>query len=327
MIRIMKLRRKTQRRIRGGNPTSLEHKSINGIDIFASQHDGYKTPTEDRYSITPIGETAVLLGVYDGHTGSQIADISHKNIPPLIVDAILSQNALNNPDQIKKILETVPEQYEQKLSASHTSGTTISLVVITPTHIIAGNAGDSPILYFKTNGETIGTSVDHDCENPDELARIKASGGDCMLRQDGVKAVKNKNGVPGLMVTRSIGDFNFKPPVIATLQTYVFDRVQDTYLVVCSDSFTEKIGVLPNGVRRIHNLKSFNDVIAELVPQFNNAQDLGTGVQNAVNKQVQSLYINNRFNGDNTTLLAVRFPPANKGGRKQTRRKRRTYRT
>lgn len=79
------------------------------------------------------------------------------------------------------------------------SGTTASTVMITPTHIICANAGDSRSILV-TEDRVVELSKDHKPSNDTELQRIRLAGGSVALgRVDG-----------DLAVSRALGDFQYK---------------------------------------------------------------------------------------------------------------------
>uniref|UniRef100_A0A7S2E4X6 protein-serine/threonine phosphatase n=1 Tax=Ditylum brightwellii TaxID=49249 RepID=A0A7S2E4X6_9STRA len=79
------------------------------------------------------------------------------------------------------------------------SGSTCVCVLLTPTHIICANAGDSRGVLCR-NDIALPLSFDHKPQNPLELSRIQAAGGFVrMKRVDG-----------DLAVSRGLGDFTFK---------------------------------------------------------------------------------------------------------------------
>lgn len=80
-----------------------------------------------------------------------------------------------------------------------TSGCTANTVMITPTHIVCANAGDSRCV-LSTKTEVKGMSVDHKPTDEVEKKRIQAAGGTVHMRRvDG-----------DLAVSRTFGDFAYK---------------------------------------------------------------------------------------------------------------------
>jgi serine/threonine protein phosphatase PrpC len=99
-------------------------------------------------------------------------------------------------------------------------GCTSVLTLITPTHIVCANAGDSRcVLGFKKN-QTKNMSEDHKPQSEIESNRVKAAGGElhtfsilscansCFVAVLGFIAIGRVDG--DLAVSRALGDFNFK---------------------------------------------------------------------------------------------------------------------
>ena len=109
------------------------------------------------------------------------------------------------------------------------SGSTAVGVLITPTHILCVNAGDSRAMIVKS-GIALPLSFDHKPTNPSELCRILDAGGD----------VKSKRIDGDLAVSRGLGDFRFKdselPPrgskVTATPDIIINPRHKDDEFVL-----------------------------------------------------------------------------------------------
>lgn len=115
------------------------------------------------------------------------------------------------------------------------SGSTIVVVLITPSHIICANAGDSRAILHKTTG-VMPLSFDHKPNNVAELERIVSAGG----------FVKGRRVDGDLAVSRGLGDFVFKSEeglapdkqrVIAEpdLMVYPRDHCNDEFIVLACD--------------------------------------------------------------------------------------------
>ena len=79
------------------------------------------------------------------------------------------------------------------------SGTTAIVVLVTPTHILCANAGDSRAVLSRS-GVTLPLSFDHKPNNDCEVVRVESDGGFVRAgRVDG-----------DLAVSRSLGDFGYK---------------------------------------------------------------------------------------------------------------------
>jgi serine/threonine protein phosphatase PrpC len=79
------------------------------------------------------------------------------------------------------------------------SGSTCVVVLVSPSHIICANAGDSRAI-LRRGGKTLPLSFDHKPSNIPELERINAAGG----------FVKGKRVDGDLAVSRGLGDFSYK---------------------------------------------------------------------------------------------------------------------
>lgn len=114
------------------------------------------------------------------------------------------------------------------------SGTTAVFALVTPTHIIVGNIGDSRSVMCRS-GKTIPMSYDHKPTNPPEQARIEAANGSV--------ALSRVNG--DLAVSRALGDFSYKqmahlPPEAQQVSPEPEFQVQersadDQFVILCCD--------------------------------------------------------------------------------------------
>lgn len=78
-------------------------------------------------------------------------------------------------------------------------GCTANVLLLTPTHYVVANAGDSRAVLCR-DGKAIALSEDHKPESSSEESRIQKAGGKVMNGR--------VNG--GLNLTRSLGDFDYK---------------------------------------------------------------------------------------------------------------------
>ena len=79
------------------------------------------------------------------------------------------------------------------------SGSTCVVVLVSPSHIICANSGDSRAI-LRRGGKTLPLSFDHKPTNIPELERVNAAGG----------FVKGKRVDGDLAVSRGLGDFSYK---------------------------------------------------------------------------------------------------------------------
>jgi serine/threonine protein phosphatase PrpC len=269
--------------------------------VQIAYHDlpAYKIPTEDRISLPFVSENLIVLGLFDGHGGANISELLHNELPKRI------KNAIKFSQDTGTIIQIINAEFDKLDAEIGTSvgGSTATIVVVTKTDIIVANVGDSPAILFKKDGTLLYNTDDHDCSNMAEHDRISNAGGTCVLL----------NGIPrlesGLAVTRAFGDYaHDKRIVISTAQIYVWPRQKDTYLCMCSDSFTEDYYEFQEAgqhYRTIANIKSAADVVKEIaIVLKNNNYDIEKSVKKAVENRV-ALF---KGHGDNTSLLLAYFP-------------------
>ena len=114
------------------------------------------------------------------------------------------------------------------------SGTTAVFALVTPTHLIVGNIGDSRCVMSRA-GKAVAMSYDHKPTNPPEQARIEAANGTVTLSR--------VNG--DLAVSRALGDYSYKQmahlpaeaqQVSAEPEFQVQERTSDDqFLILCCD--------------------------------------------------------------------------------------------
>ncbi|KAL6841327.1 hypothetical protein ACP4OV_028845 [Aristida adscensionis] len=113
-------------------------------------------------------------------------------------------------------------------------GSTAVVAVVSSTHVVVSNAGDSRAVLSRT-GVPVPLSVDHKPDRPDELERIKAAGGR-VIHWDGARVL----GV--LAMSRAIGDGYLKPFVTPEPEVTVAERTDDDEcLILASDGLWDVV--------------------------------------------------------------------------------------
>lgn len=208
----------------------------------AVSEQGARARMEDYHTLDfDSGESgSVFGGVYDGHSGNSAArhaaeflhvyffDFLRAGLPP----ATAFQAAYL---KISRDLENQP------------SGTTAATFFIDEGLIHAANAGDSRILVVREEGETQ-LSVDHRVDNPEEMKRIKLSGGEINYPY----VVK---GSSGLMPTRALGDEYFRDIGVISVPSVCSREIgpSDLWLVAASDGLFDVIDNRETaGICRLH---------------------------------------------------------------------------
>lgn len=190
----------------------------------------------------------------------------------------------------------IPSQLPPGISLER-SGSTGVVVLVTPSHIICANAGDSRAILSKKN-KVLPLSFDHKPTNDGELSRIERDGG--FVRDGRVDG--------DLAVSRSFGDFGYKPnptnvqknhrvTVYPDILVYAREPSKDEFLVLACDGIWDRL-----------TNKECADLVHTLV--FREGEtDVGLICEEVIDT---ALELDSR---DNMTCCVVMFPPCVKTGR------------
>lgn len=221
----------------------------NSLEWACAHMQGWRVSMEDAH-VSKVGlpdaPDCSFFGVFDGHGGSMIALYSAKRIVDRICGRPEWKEAMkkSGQEQVQLCSEAMRtgsleldaemRQLPQVVSNEDHSGTTAVFALITPTHLIVGNIGDSRSVMSRA-GKTIPMSFDHKPTNPPEQARIEAA--------NGTVALSRVNG--DLAVSRALGDFSYKqmahlPPEAQQVSPEPEFQVQertssDQFLILCCD--------------------------------------------------------------------------------------------
>ena len=210
------------------SPESVEKHSESdcggGVRYGLSSAQGYRKEMQDDYNaiagFPQLTNNVSWFAVFDGHGGSNVSKFCAKELIKSLETNEELMKALENEHRIggKELMKTVKKSIHQSfldtdekvktIEKSKDSGSTAVCVLITQTHIIMSNCGDSRgmICAKITDHEgnlvckPILTTTDHKPDTPSELERIKAANGYVF-----------NNRVRGVLgVSRSFGDFKYK---------------------------------------------------------------------------------------------------------------------
>ena len=206
-----------------------------------------------------------IFGVLDGHgpEGHYVSQFSAKYIPLQIINNPQIKN-ISDPDKIYEILKnnechiimeaflSCDEELKNAEFNAYNSGTTCNLIIHIGNHIICAYTGDSRAIVAYNEEQDLNLnnlksaqlSLDFKPNIPEEEKRILMSGGT-------VRKMKNEYGIdigpyrvyaqgekfPGLAMSRSIGDLNFKSiGIIVDPGISEYDLNNSTkYIVIASD--------------------------------------------------------------------------------------------
>lgn len=182
----------------------------------------------------PLRNGHVIFGVFDGHGGdftstyaarhfmrifssnnrlkkyASMSPFDQENVPgieclkPALAETFSRLDIEIRKQQNKLNDEFIAQSKQQenslaKVPKAERSGSTCNVVLVTPSHVISANAGDSRAI-LRRDGKTLPLSFDHKPNNIPEMERIKKANGH----------VKSKRIDGDLAVSRGLGDFSYK---------------------------------------------------------------------------------------------------------------------
>jgi len=217
-----------------------------GVTRGATHH----TP-QDRMTILEdfIIKGNTFFGVFDGHgpLGETISSfVSHH-----ITTCMLEDPDLVDDEGLPMAMERACKRtVDVMLDGSggvdgSESGCTACFGVVTHSHVYVANVGDSRTCFVRQHRSCCGTStstgditVDHSPTEPNEAARVQAAG--ALLMQLGpvlrvVHPDTSREGLRGLAMTRSFGDFWARPiGVIAEPTIHIHKLTADDRYILCA---------------------------------------------------------------------------------------------
>eukprot|EP01032_Pedospumella_encystans_P029147 gene29147-32917_t len=172
---------------------NCENVTINGCEIGHASMQGYRVSMEDEHIIEGFElKDHTLVAIMDGHAGKFAAEYTGASLksaiektPQWIQYAKLNSKA--RADRLDLISQALVEAYIQidkdlllldEGGIMDESGCTCVSAVVTPTHVVCANVGDSRCLAGNmATGATTSMTEDHKPSNPDEKVRIENAGG------------------------------------------------------------------------------------------------------------------------------------------------------
>ncbi|KAL6853655.1 hypothetical protein ACP4OV_019684 [Aristida adscensionis] len=195
-----------------------------------------------------------FVGVFDGHGCSHVATLCQDRMHEVVAEehekagsgeeaawkGVMARSFARMDEQAASWAtsrsrdEPACRCEQQMPSRCDHVGSTAVVAVVSPTHIVVGNAGDSRAVLSRA-GAPVALSVDHKPDRPDELARIEAAGGR-VIYWDGARVL----GV--LAMSRAIGDGYLKPYVSSEPEVTVTERTDDDEcLILASDGLWDVV--------------------------------------------------------------------------------------
>jgi len=183
----------------------------------------------------------------------------------------------------------VEDELKMRLVPGERSGSTGIVVIVTPSHYVCANAGDSRAV-LRRSGSIVPLSFDHKPSDVPERLRVVAAGG----------AVKGKRVDGDLAVSRAFGDYTFKQQkelpvekqrviVVPDLLVYPRNHEEDEFIVIACD-----------GIWDVASNKQCTDFIQTLLSE--GEIDLGNVCEETLDTCLD------RNSRDNMTLMLIGLP-------------------
>jgi len=196
-------------------PETGDAEEGNGLRAAMSCMQGWRVEMEDDHSLnvslSAFGRPEYsFFAVFDGHGGKLVAKKAADQLLTHIANSTSWSKDHGNLDNLKNAIKegfyamdaALRQSPEQESGEDH-SGSTAVCALLTPTHVIFGNVGDSRGILVENEGgkpKLRVATIDHKPNNPVELQRIQDSGNHVTM--------KRVNG--DLAVSRALGDFAYK---------------------------------------------------------------------------------------------------------------------
>ena len=309
--------------------------------------DGRGRPSEDRSFIRELPGGITVAGVFDGHSGLSTV-ISTMNLLPTAIAEMLQRVNPEDEGTMRSGIKSVFIEHDKKLAKQgalsyRDSGSTATVVIITPKKIYMAYLGDSPACVFHPKtGELYGSIDKHDPSSGTERARIYKNGGSVTTDPGDAPRV---NGC--LMVSRAFGDFSlkFKNGNKPTEEEWAADWASDFCVVADPDVvivprpvngglvaiFSDGLVETPDGNR----YKAYPENVKDMVAASTGPDSLEACAKICVQRQIASFVDNPaEYTGDDITLVLIDLSPiavtapliSNGGGAAQTRKHRSGHR-
>ncbi len=227
-----------------------------GLTFGWESLQGYRVAMEDAvYMGQNLGlkENLSLFAVFDGHGGSGASEYCAKHLRQ-VFEAKALMDPYPDRETMKAILYNLcielDRGMEREFEGNDNSGTTATMVAITPEYITVANVGDSRTLIV--NGcDLVQSTRDHTqkCGGQDdfwnrEVERIGKAGG--KVDERGRVLLESGSTYPSMAMSRALGDFDFKknpelPIISCEPEIYQLDRVENLNVVLASDGIWDVV--------------------------------------------------------------------------------------
>ncbi|PNH07005.1 putative protein phosphatase 2C 8 [Tetrabaena socialis] len=179
--------------------------------------------------------------VFDGHGGDEVAEQCMHKLPINLVKVFKGiENDLEVLDDVNqcvsRCIEAAFRETDSGLHTGDTTGSTAVMALVGDAAIWIANCGDSRAVLSRAGG-VLQLSQDHRPMRADEYDRVKQAGGVILSMRNGSMYVMGQ-----LAVTRSFGDFQLRPYVIAQPEIIMHSRTEeDEFLILATDGLWDTL--------------------------------------------------------------------------------------
>jgi len=252
------------------------------------------------------------FAVFDGHSGPEVANRCKSELAARLRSALTSAgpDILLDQERIKILLQTTFIEFNKYLASPGTiktindSGSTATVALITPNHIILAYLGDSPCFMLDpATGHILQRMGKHEPSDAIEVARIEQAGGFVEVDESGIPRVDGS-----LAVSRAFGDFSLsmkggkldhsadwtKMKITAHPDVMIWERPVQGILAIMSDGLVEGDTTLFKPIEEVSR-----GIYDGLVEHSNNL--------NATAKYVVQSHtkMHPRYDGDDLSLILI----------------------
>ncbi|CAH1794714.1 unnamed protein product [Owenia fusiformis] len=209
-------------------------------NVATASMTGRRKSNEDRVQVQKLSPNLLYFAMFDGHGGPEAADYCHEHLHERILYWSEREHDLQNVLKISFIeTNNMLSRYlyfRHLAEGTHeitNTGTTATVCLIRNNEeLVVGHVGDSPALLCRED-HVVRLTDDHSPDVTAEVERIKKHKGLISYNSLGKPTVNGR-----LAMTRSIGDFEFKPYGVTAepdTRSLEIKHGKDAFLILTSD--------------------------------------------------------------------------------------------
>ncbi len=241
---------------------SIQNCKTSGKCYFCN-HDikPLSSANQDRIDIRYLNNNKVFLGVYDGHCGLYVSENMQSDMYSYIEPLIIENESMISPKSLIEACQTFQDHLISKNSYKAYDEGAVATMMIRNNNILQFiNVGDCRGI-ISIDGKAVQATVDHTCNNVNEVARLNA-----IEHHSRLKIRVDKKGIKRigkLQPTRAFGDTQAYPYVDAIPEISFHElNGKEDFVVIASDGLW---GMLSNQeVVNIVRSNSIDDCAEEL---------------------------------------------------------------